>query len=172
MINAGTVATPEQYQQMAAIQQLLGDKTPQGAAINPLNSAQAGTYNPANLNQFNYNAALSDVNNYNTQAIQAAKDQAMGLTSSADLAHAQSQHGGGFLGGLKQAISHPLNTLASAINPTAWAANAQNLAKGQAPNPTNENPMHPTTKSALAHGGEVQDISTYLDKKHDKAEVK
>jgi hypothetical protein len=63
-INAGNVATKDQYAQMAAIQQLLGSKTPQGTAINPLNASLAGTYDPNSLNQFNYNAALGDTTQF------------------------------------------------------------------------------------------------------------
>jgi hypothetical protein len=237
-INPGNTATADQYAQMLAIQQLLGDKTPQGAAINPLNSAQAGSYNPANLNQFNYDAALKDIQNYNTQSVQAAKDEAQALTNQADLGHAQGQHTGGFLGGIEQAVTHPLNTIASVSNPTTWAANAQNILKGQGPSPTNVDPLNPqnsgtpvtpqyikqtasdaakvaaivaltagtggagapaaagatavptageagTTAATTgangtaglpvlmqAHGGEVPDVESYLDKKHTKAEVK
>lgn len=164
-ISAATTATPEQYAQMSAIQQLLGSKAPQGAALNPLNSAQAGSYNPATMNNFDYNAALQDVQNYNTQAQQDANQMSAGLTSGADLAHAQSQHGGGLLGGLQQAALHPLNTIASGMDPMTWAANAQNISKGQGPNPTNFNPTKPTTQSTMAHGGEVPEIDKYLDAK-------
>ncbi len=93
-INAGNVATPEQYAQMSAIQQLLGSKTPQGTAINPLNASLAGTYNPNSLNQFNYSGALSDTQNYADQARIDAQNEANAISGAADLAHAQSQHGG------------------------------------------------------------------------------
>ncbi len=93
-INAGNVATADQYAQMSAIQKLLGDKTPQGTAINPLNAALAGTYNPNQLNQFAYDAALGDTKNFADTSRQQAQDMAQGLTNQADLAHAQSQHGG------------------------------------------------------------------------------
>jgi hypothetical protein len=162
--NAAT-ATPEQYAQMAAIQQLLGSKTPQGAAINPLNSAQAGTYNPAQLNQFNYGAATTDANTYAQQAQAAAQAQASALTSAADQAHAASQHGGGFFGGLMQDLTHPLNTIGAAINPLTWGSDIQNIAGGKPVNPANVNPLQPQAQGHLAHGGEVQDIDEYLNKR-------
>ncbi len=189
-INAGTVATPEQYAQMSAIQQLLGSKNPQGNAINPLNASLAGTYNPNSLNQFNYNAALGDTTQFADQSRQQAQDMATGLTSAADLAHAQSQHGGGLLNGIKQTITHPGNALASLSNPLSWGANLINLSKGQGVSPTNINPFSPSTQNqatplvnntptqiaatalgnptlmlGAAHGGEVKDIKDYLDKK-------
>ncbi len=98
-INAGNVATKDQYDQMSAIQKLLGAKTPQELAINPLNASLAGTYNPNQLNQFNYNAALSDTQNFADQSRKEAQDEANRLSADADLAHAQSQHHGGLLGG-------------------------------------------------------------------------
>jgi len=190
LINAGTVATPEQYAQMTAINQLLGSQAPtQTEAINPLNAAQAGTYNPANLNSFNYNAALNATQSYNQQAVAQAKAEAAALTSGADLAHAQSQHGGGILGGLQQAITHPGDLIGSIANPLSWGANLENISKGQTISPTNVNPLKPTTTNSAtplvnnvptqataaslanptlalgaAHGGEVEDLNEYLNK--------
>jgi hypothetical protein len=163
-ISAANTATPEQYAQMAAIQQLLGSKTPQGTAINPLNASQAGTYNPANLNQFDFNTATSDASNFATQAQQQAQAEADALTAQADAAHAASKHGGGLLGGIKQAVTHPLNTVASVFNPVSWAANAQNLAKGQGPNPTNLNPLKPTTNNALTDLAQKTPQGQLIDK--------
>jgi len=135
-VTNATTATPEQYAQMAAIQQLLGAKNPTGNAINPLNSAQASTYNPNGLNQFNYNAALGDVGNFNTNMAASTEAEKNALVSGADLAHAQSQHTGGVLGGLKQDITHPLSTIASVVNPIQWGSDIQNIAGGKQVNPT------------------------------------
>lgn len=167
MINAANTATPEQYAQMAAIQQLLGSKTPQGAAINPLNASLAGTYNPANLNNFNYQQALQDVQNYNTQAQQASDEMTKAIVGNADLQHAQSQHGGGVLGGIVNDFQHPGNIITSVINPMSWGANIQNVAKGQPVGGQHMNPISPqsNTVSTLAHGGEVPEIDEYLDSK-------
>jgi hypothetical protein len=137
MINAGTVSTPEQYQQMAAIQQLLGGKNPQGNAINPDMASLAGTYNPANLNQFDYQGALDYATQVGDQERAAAQEQANQLTAAADLQHAQSQHGGGFLGGLKNAVTHPGNALAAISNPASWVPNLMNVNKGQPVDPKN-----------------------------------
>ena len=122
-ITNATTATPEQYAQMAAIQQLLGSKTPQGTAINPLNASQAGTYNPANLNQFNYQNALTQAQQIAAAEQQAANQETQGLTSAADLAHAQSQHGGGmfssfnnFLDTAKKYGENPLQVVPQEIN--------------------------------------------------------
>lgn len=94
-INAGNVASKDQYDQMAAWNQLLGSKAPtQTEAINPMNAAMAGTYNPNGVNQFNYNAALSDTQKYADTARQQAQDEANQITGAADKAHADSQHGG------------------------------------------------------------------------------
>lgn len=128
LINAGTVATPEQYAQMSAIQKLLGDKTPQGAAINPALASLAGTYNPSQLNQFDYQG-LKD---YATQTAdaerQAAQDQANQLTAAADAAHADSKnHGfGGFTRKLSN-LTRPITSTAAYFNPlTLPAALANN----------------------------------------------
>jgi hypothetical protein len=139
MIQAGTVATPQQYQEMAAIQQLLGSQTPQGNAINPLNAAEAGTYNPANLNQFNYNAALTGAQGLGTQEQQAAQAEANALESGANLSHAQGEHQGGVGGFFQNVISNPLNnpisqfienpitSVGNAINPTGTKNEVSNI---------------------------------------------
>lgn len=133
-INAGTVATPEQYAQMSAIQQLLGDKTPQGNALNPALASLAGTA-PNSFNQFNFNDALASAQRTAAEERQAGQEEANLLTSGADLAHAQSQHGGGFLGGLKNALNHPGNLLGAVSNPASWIPNAINVSKGQPVDP-------------------------------------
>lgn len=121
-INANTTATPEQYQQMAAIQQLLGGKTPQGNALNPEMASLAGTA-PTNFNQFDYTGALQGTKNVSTAERQAAQDMANQLTAGADLAHAQSQHGGGFLGKAAD--------IAKYANPVTYLANKGALDLGK-----------------------------------------
>jgi hypothetical protein len=165
MINAGTTATPDQYAQMAAIQQLLGSKNPQGNAINPDSASLAGTYNPANLNQFNYQGALDYSTQVGDAERQAAQEQANQLTAAADLAHAQSQHGGGFFGGITSTLQHPLSAVGSMVNPLSWVANVQNLSKGQAANPTNINPIAPSTTNQatpIAQQATPSNIEKYL----------
>lgn len=99
-INAGTVATPDQYAETSAIQKLLGSKTPQGMALNPSMASSAGTA-PMNSNsQFNYQGALDYANQVSKAERDAAQQEASQLSGAADLAHAQSQHGG-FLEKLK-----------------------------------------------------------------------
>lgn len=98
-ITAATTATPEQYAQMEAIQKLLGDKTPQGAALNPLNKQYAGTA-PTTSTQFNYQDALDYANQVDSLTSQEAQEMANALTSGADAAHKASK-GGGFLSKLK-----------------------------------------------------------------------
>lgn len=113
-ITASTVATPEQYQQMAAIQQLLGGKTPQNLALNPLNASVAGTA-PKSSTQFDYQGALDYANQVAKAERDAAQEAATGLTAQADLSHAQSQHGGGFLNKLKDVAgkTFPLHKIAN-----------------------------------------------------------
>ncbi len=174
MITNATTATPEQYQQMAAIQKLLGSKTPQNMAINPLNASQAGTYSPGQLNNFDFAQATSGANQFATDAQKAAQDQANSLTAAADKAHAESQHNHGVLGALKQDFSNPehiLNSIGSVINPLSWGSNIQNLVNGKQVNAGAINPLNPeqsietpsktTHPVARAYGGEIPD---YLDK--------
>lgn len=167
-ITNSTTATPEQYQQMAAIQQLLGSKTPQGTAINPLNAAQAGTYNPANNNSFNYQNALNAAQQLGTQEQETAQNAANGVENAATAGHAASQHQGGFLNGLKQDITHPGNLIGSAINPLSWASNAQNIVKGNPVQPGAINPLSPTKAITVSHGGEIEEdgtVASYLNKR-------
>jgi len=115
-INASTTATAPQYAEMAAIEQLLGGKTPQGNALNPLNSAMAGT---ANLNPmtFNYNNA----NDYLTQLAQSQHQQALGTANNVADAQ-QSQHIASLNKGL---MGSNFGNIAGTIsNPTSWLANA------------------------------------------------
>ncbi len=187
-INAANTATPEQYQQMAAINQLLGSKAPtQGEALNPAMASQAGTYNPGNLNQFNYQNALTAAQGLGTAEQQAAQQEANQLENAATASHAAGQHGG-FLQSLKQDLGTStglLNTIGSVFNPTSWAANARNVVNGNPVNATAFNPTAPqqalTTPQQnanavggflgagaaplLAEGGEVKDISDYLNKR-------
>jgi hypothetical protein len=124
---------------MAAINQLLGSKAPvQGEAINPQNAATASTYNPSQVNQFNYQQAVADANNFATTSQQQAQQQADALTAQADLAHAQSQHGG-----LMSKIGGGLQTLF----PVGAMANNPIINKG---------------KQLVANGGEIEE---YLDKR-------
>ena len=148
-VTNATTATPEQYAQMAAIQNILGSKTPQGTAINPALASLAGTYNPASNNTFNYNAALTNAQNVAQQEQQAGQQEAASISSAADQAHAASQHGGGFLGGLKQDITHPISTIASVMNASSWGANLENLVNGKQVSPTNVNPFKPTDKNLI-----------------------
>lgn len=113
-INANTVATPQQFQQMSAIQQLLGSKTPQGSAINPALASLAGTYNPASLNQFDASGLTNYATDIGDQERQAAQDSANQQTAAADAAHnASKSHtfGGNILknlGTVGKAFANPL----------------------------------------------------------------
>lgn len=117
-INAANVATSDQYNQMGAIQKLLGAKAPQGGAINPALASLAGTA-PTNLSQFQYGGALGDVKNFADVARQNAQDLANQETAAADAAHnASKQHGIG--GAFRRAVpnvakyvANPLLTVAS-----------------------------------------------------------
>lgn len=114
LINAGTVATPEQYAQMASIQALLGGKNPQGNAINPALASLAGTYNPNQLNQFDAQGLTdyaTQVGDYNRQL---AQDQANQLTAGADAAHnASKSHtfGGNIMKNIAPAAKYLANPL-------------------------------------------------------------
>lgn len=91
LINNGTTATPEQYQQMASIQALLGGKNPQGNALNPALASLAGTYNPSQLNQFDAPGYQQYATNVGDAERQAAQEQANALTAAADAQHAASK---------------------------------------------------------------------------------
>lgn len=97
-INAGTVATPQQYQEQAALNTLLGSQAPlQTEALNPAMASEAGTYNPTNLNQFNYQQALTDAQAAKTAENQYATQLSQSLANQANSIHAASQSHGGFL---------------------------------------------------------------------------
>jgi hypothetical protein len=117
-ISNANVATPEQYAEASAIQQLLGT-LPAGTAINPGDAALAGTA-PASLTNFNYDTALKNSTEAYQQAIQEAKDEAAAISSAGDLAHAQSQHHGGFLGNIGNAIDKAL-LYNPVTGPFVWA---------------------------------------------------
>lgn len=102
---AGNVATPEQYAEQQAFQTLLGS-LPTGAVLDPTQAAMAGTA-PTSTNTFNYQQALTDAQNTAAAQRSAAQAEASGLTSGADLAHAQSQHNGVF------------NKIVNAVTPSA-----------------------------------------------------
>lgn len=116
LINAGTVATPEQYQQMASIQALLGGKTPQGNVINPALASLAGTYNPSQLNQFDAPGYQQYATQVGDQERQAAQEEANALTAAADAQHRASKSHT-FGGNLMSNIINPLAKYA--VNPLA-----------------------------------------------------
>lgn len=139
-ITAGTVATPQQYQEMNAINQLFGSQAPlQTEVINPAMSSEAGTYNPQNYNQFNYQAALQAAQNAATTDQQQAQQQANAASAAALAQHNASK--GGFL--------NKVENVAQVVNPVTYLAN-----KGVAN--VGEN-----IAAQVAYGG---DINSYLDK--------
>lgn len=89
-ITAGNVATPEQYSEMAAIQQLLGGKTPQGAAINPALASLAGT---TPTSTFDPNGAIAAGQQANDAAQQQALTQANSMADQQQAAHQASLPG-------------------------------------------------------------------------------
>lgn len=101
-INNGTTATPEQYQQMAAIQKLLGGKNPNGNAINPALSSLAGT--PFQSSNFDPNAAATAGTQFNAQAQQDAMNRANQIADRQQAEHEASK-GGGFFDSL---INNPM----------------------------------------------------------------
>lgn len=136
---AGTVATPEEYAQMQAIQQLLGSKNPQGNAINPALASLAGTYNPNGAtNQFDYNSALGDAQYLGDYERQQAQDQANYLTGQADQAHAASQHGGVW-NTVKNTVSHPGNLFFGHMDPRNVLQTLKYASQGKVP--TGDNPL-------------------------------
>lgn len=113
-ITAANVATPEQYQQMSAIQQLLGSKTPQGSAINPALASLAGTV-PQSLNQFDYQGMLDYARQVLEGSNAEAQYQANFANAGLDASHAASkQHG--VSGSLNRALP---NVAKYAANPLA-----------------------------------------------------
>lgn len=89
-INAGNVATPEQYAQATALQQLAGGQLPEGFALNPAMSQLAGTA-PSNLNMFNYDAALGNTSNQGAFQRNEAQSMANYLTDAANAEHEASK---------------------------------------------------------------------------------
>jgi hypothetical protein len=144
-ITAANIATPEQYAQEQAFQTLL-NSLPSNAVLNPNMATSAGTA-PTSFNNFDYATALANAQQTAAAERQAAQDEANAITANADLSHAQSQHGGGLLHGITQAITHPFDTLASISNPISWIPNAINMSKGQGPTPTNMNPQSPSSQN-------------------------
>jgi hypothetical protein len=152
VINAANAATPEDYAKAQAFQTLLQGmnlQTP-AAIINPATASQAGTA-PTNLNAFDYQTALNTAQGAAANERKAAQDEAAQLTGAADLAHAQSQHGGGFFNALKNAVTTPINTIASAANPVSWIPNVINLTQGKGVSPTNMGQQY----LKRAHGGVI-----------------
>lgn len=94
-ITPGTVGSKDEYDKFAAISKLLGDKTPQGMALNPAMASQAGTA-PAGAGQFNYQAALKAAQDQAASQRAQAQAMASGLSATADQLHgAEAQHGWG-----------------------------------------------------------------------------
>lgn len=138
LINAGTVATPEQYAQMSAIQKLLGDKTPQGAAINPALASLAGTYNPSSLNQYDYQGLTDYANQVADMYRQSAQDEANYLTSQADSSHAASKKKG-IANTISHAVTNPLESLQ--IDPRQALKNFQDTYKNPGTVPGGYDPL-------------------------------
>lgn len=158
--NANT-ATPEQYQEMAAIQQLLGSQAPTtGNAIDQSTLAQAGTA-PQNMNSFDYANALANAQGLGTAEQQAAQNEAATINAQGDLAHAQGQHAGLWNNIKNQLV--PANILGP-LNPNVFGPqgpinNINNAEKGALPNGTK-----PTTFGLkVAHGGII--LKDYLEGK-------
>ncbi len=127
VINNSNVATPEQAQQLTALQTLLGSQTPTGLTLDP---TQAGTYDPASLNTFDYADALSGANATAAAQNKAAQDEANALTSSADQQHAASQHGG-IINTIKSVVNNPWK--AANLDPRNALSNLKNAMKGEDP---------------------------------------
>lgn len=141
VINAGTVATPQQYQEMAAINQLLGSQAPtQTEVINPLNAAEAGSIQPQQLNNFNLQGAITAAQQEEAAAQAAAQAQASGLS-----AQALAQHNAGSSGFMSK-----LGNIANTVFPVQYGANA---------------PVVQKAKQLVAHGGEIKDpMEEYLNR--------
>lgn len=127
------MATPEQYQQAQAFQNLVGGLnlgTPQ-LAINQSTAAQAGTA-PTNLNSFDYNSALGQATSQEQQARTAAQDEANAISSNADAQHDASAGGwfkqnlgyNPFSGNLKDLIRYNVNPLGKQVQKAAPIAGA------------------------------------------------
>lgn len=90
VLNAGNVATADQYKQAQAFQSLLNGlnlETP-SLAINPTNAGQAGTA-PTNMNTFDYKTALQTAKDTKAAETAAAQAYVDALQSGADEEHAQ-----------------------------------------------------------------------------------
>lgn len=90
VLNAGNVATKEDYDKAAAFQSLLGGlnlETPT-MAINPSTAAQAGTA-PTNASNFDYQTALTTAQQASTDQLAAAQAYVDALQGGADEEHAQ-----------------------------------------------------------------------------------
>src|SRR6185312_11873290 len=129
-ITAATEATPQQYAEAAAVQQLLGGTLPTGTVLNPGNASEAGTA-PTNPNNFDYTTALQAVQNANAQNWADTQAETNQIVGDADKAHADSQHRGGFFNSLKNAITHPGNLIGTVANPTDWISNFIDMANGK-----------------------------------------
>ena len=117
--NAGTVATPEQYAEMAAINQLLGTKAPlQGEAINPLNASLAATA-PKNVANFSYDPARAALSQLGGQERITGQQMADEVAARQEAEH-QASKGGGLFGGvtdfLKNYAINPLSVVPKEIN--------------------------------------------------------
>jgi hypothetical protein len=139
-ITAANTATSDQYNQMAAIQKLLGGKM--GASIiDPANASMAGTApNASSLNQFNYQQALNDAVNAGTVSRAQAQDIANTLTAQADAAHAASKKKG--VWNTIKDVANPLNApkvLNHGLNPAQQWEDLQKAYKnpGAVPDFTN-----------------------------------
>jgi hypothetical protein len=121
-INAGNTANAGQYAETAAINQLLGSQAPlQTEALNPAMASEAGTYNPATINNFNYQGALTAAQNDAAQNQTAAQQQANQLTAQANAQHAASKSGpfgsiGNFLNQAKNYAINPLTVVPEELN--------------------------------------------------------
>lgn len=124
-INAGTVASKQDYDEMGAINQLLGSKAPVNNAIDPTQAALAGTA-PSSFNQFDYAGALSSAQQVASLEHQQAQDEANSLSTTADAQHnAEKQKG--IANAIKAAIQNPGKALA--IDPRDALQNLKNAAK-------------------------------------------
>lgn len=90
ILNAGNVATPEDYAKAQAFQSLMGNLNLNAPtmAINPSTAAQAGTA-PANASNFDYQTALNVAQQAKTDQLAAAQAYVDALQGGADEEHAQ-----------------------------------------------------------------------------------
>lgn len=161
LLNAGNVATKEDYDKAQAFKTLIGNLnlgTPD-LAINPNAASQAGTA-PGQFNKFDYDTALNTAKQAKSDELAAAQAYVDALQSGADEQHAQLQAqeaakksaaygvgtatlgawapaaagmAEGAVGGVKNAISAPtIKNVAQAVNTIAGPAAIANAAKGVA----------------------------------------